>query len=132
VSFCAQGCYGSAADLVKDGFIDRKNVLVDDIILKRPDDDDMKELLSDKSLTKEFLNILSSWMRDAILVISNVHDGRLIHADRREDLRAFAGRFSFQELVRINSSVVNMHKMLADNLNIKLPLLIIGEQLWTK
>ena len=61
-----------------------------------------------------------------------VEDERLIHLDRISDLKQFVARHTFEELNALNQSIVKMHQLLADHLNIKLPLLIIGEQLWEK
>ena len=63
---------------------------------------------------------------------AGVNDERLIHLDRLADLKRFVGKFSFEELNALNTSITQMHQLLADNLNIKLPFMIIGEQLWEK
>ncbi len=132
LTYFAQGCFGTAKRLQEGQFINRKNELVDTFILGRPDDEAIKKVLKDKTATKELLDIILSWIRDAILAKASVEDARLVHLDRKDDLKGFARGFTFEELRNINKSVVNMCQLLADNLNIKIPLLIIGEQLWER
>ena len=132
IAYFAQGCLGAAKELTTNGFINRKNEFLDTVILSRPEDSCMKEILADKIKTKELLNVLFSWIRDCLLAKVGVEDGRLINLDRISDLKKFVDRYTFEELKTINQSVTKMYQLLADNLNIKLPLLIIGEQLWEK
>lgn len=132
LSHFSQGCMGTAQRLMEDGFYERKNAYLNAFILGRPDDNAVKQLLADKEQTKALLNLMSGWIRDAILQKANVNDERLIHLDRLDDLSRFTRKYSFTELNDINRSITKMHQLLAENLNIKLPLLIIGEQLWNK
>lgn len=129
-AYFAQGSLGAAKKLKKARFIDKKNGLIDEFILNRPQEASIKSLLAKKDETKTFLNVLLSWMRDALLTKAGVRDNRLIHMDRIDELNVFAKKYTFEELQALNESVVKMCRLLADNLNIKLPLLIIGEQLW--
>ncbi len=132
IAYYSQGCPGKAKKLSISGFIDKKNELLNTFVLSRPDDSAIKDVLADKRETKEFLDILLSWIRDCLLAKVGVEDERLIHLDRVGDLKQFSGRYTFEELKALSKSIINMHQLLADNLNIKLPLLIIGEQLWEK
>jgi DNA polymerase-3 subunit delta' len=132
VAYYSQGCLGTALKLSSNHFIDKKNEFIDTFILNRPQDSSIKEVLEDKEETKQFLDVLSSWIRDALLSKGGVENERLIHLDRIDDLNQFVKGATFEELTALNRSTVKMHQLLADNLNIKLPLLIIGEQLWEK
>ena len=129
-AYFAQGSLTVAKRLKEDRFVEKKNELIDEFVLNRPEDARMKGLLAKKDKTKSFLNILLSWMRDTLLVKAGVRDNRLIHRDRIDDLDVFVEKYTFEELKALNESIVKMCRLLADNLNIKLPLLIIGEQLW--
>lgn len=128
----SQGCPGTAQRLLDNGVVGYKDEVIGGFIFRRPGDEYLKETIADKERAKVFLNILFSWIRDVILVKSGIKDGRLIHWDRLEQLNLFAREYSFEQLNELNKSIVQMHKLLAENLNIKLPLLIIGEQLWEK
>jgi len=132
LAYFAQGCLGTAMKLKERQFVGKKNEFIDLFILNRPGDSQIKELLADKEQTREFLDILLSWIRDALMVKIDVENERLIHLDRVDDLNCFKHRYTFEELNELNKSIIKMKQLLADNLNIKLPLLIIGEQLWEK
>lgn len=128
----SEGCLGTARRLSAEGFFCYKNDIIDRFILAADSDAYVKKLLSDKEQTKVFLAVLLSWIRDALLVQARVEDARLIHKDRVSDLKLFQKRFSFDELNTLKSEVVNMNRLLADNLNIKIPVMVIKEQLWAK
>jgi len=132
LAYFAQGCLGTAMELREGQFVDKKNDLIDLFILNRPEDSQIKELLEEKEETKKFLDILLSWIRDALIAKVRAEQERLIHLDRAEDLNRFQQKYTFTELNELNKSIVKMRQLLSDNLNVKLPLLIIGEQLWEK
>ena len=129
-TYFAQGSFGAAKKLKESQFANQKNELINEFVLNRPQEPRIKSLLARKDETKVFLNVLLSWMRDALLTKAGVRDNRLIHIDRINDLNDFQKKYTFEELRALNESVIKMCQLLADNLNIKLPLLIIGEQLW--
>jgi len=132
IAYFSQGCLGMAIKLSMSGFIDKKNEFIDTFILSRPEEYRIKKVLAKKETAKKFLDILFSWIRDCLLVKVGVEDVRLIHLDRVDDLKQFVARYTFEELKALNESIIKMYQLLTDNLNIKLPLLIIGEQLWEK
>ncbi len=132
IAYFSQGCLGMAKKLSVNQFVNKKNELINMFILNRPEEETIKKITAEKGETKEFLDVLSSWMRDCLLAKVGVEDERLIHLDRISDLKQFVARHTFEELNALNQSIVKMHQLLADHLNIKLPLLIIGEQLWEK
>lgn len=132
LAYFAEGCPGEARRLKEDGIFERKRYIIDNFIFSEPDENFIKKILADKKKMKEFLDILSSWVRDSILAKSGMLDDRFIHCDRAEELREFQSRYSFDELKVLGDHIINMYKMLADNFNVKIPLLIIKEELWTR
>jgi DNA polymerase-3 subunit delta' len=132
LAYFAQGSVGAAMGLSERQFVDKKNELIDRFILNRPGELQIKELLEDEERIRELLDILLSWIRDALIAKAGGEHQRFIHLDRVDDLKRFMQRYTFMELDELNKSIVRMRQLLADNLNIKLPLLIIGEQLWGK
>lgn len=132
IAYFSQGCLGMAKKLNANQFVNKKNELINTFILNRPEEVTIKKIIAEREETKEFLDVLSSWMRDCLLAKVGVEDERLIHLDRISDLKQFVARHTFEELNALNQSIIKMHQLLADHLNIKLPLLIIGEQLWEK
>lgn len=125
----AEGSFGTAGNYLDRKLFEAKNVWISQFIYGNQPETFIKEYLQDKETTKEFLDILLSWIRDAILVQSGVSREQLIHLDRAEDVNRFAFQYRFDYLKEIYDEVVQAQKMLTENLNIKLPLLIIKEKL---
>jgi DNA polymerase-3 subunit delta' len=132
LSHLAQGSIGKALRLKEEDLWQRKNALLDEFLLSREPDVFIKKNLSEENEVREFIDLLLSWIRDAILIKSQVEDKRIVHLDRLEDLRKFSKLYSFEDLNNIFKAVVNTNKMLAENFNVKIPLLIIKELLWGK
>jgi DNA polymerase-3 subunit delta' len=127
-----EGCRGRARRLGEEKFFERKNQIINSFILIESNEYFVKTVLADKGKTRELLDVLMTWVRDAMLVKSGVSDERLIHRDRINDLKRFSRQFPFGELVELKKEIVNMYYMLSENLNIKIPLFIIKERLWAK
>jgi len=126
------GSLGLAIHLSKEGFFDIKNRWIDQFILGPEADQFIKNEFKSKETTRAFLEVLLSWIADALLVKSGVDDERLTHLDRIDDLRHFHHRFSMDQLYAMYEQIVPMFGMLADNFNMKMPLLILKESLWEK
>lgn len=133
LSTLAEGSLGTAQNYRKRGLFERKNHWISHFVFGPLDPDFAKNELKDKETTKEFLDVMLSWIRDATLIYSGVADSHLIHLDRRDELEQFARRYHFEDLADIYDEVILAQKMLADNLNLKLPLLIIKEKMsWAR
>lgn len=132
LAYYAEGSRGRARRLAEDQFFKRKNQIINSFILIESNDYFVKNILADKAKIRELLDVLLSWVRDAMLIKSGVSVDSLIHLDRLEDLRRFARQFPFGELTELKKEIVNMYFMLSENLNIKIPLFIIKERLWAK
>jgi DNA polymerase-3 subunit delta' len=129
LAYFTEGCLGKAVELKNSNAFDQKNVIIDKFIILNNSEDFLKKITTDKDKTKEFLDLLLSWLRDTLLIKTNVTDNRLIHLDRIADLEKFSKKYSFEELNSLYQDTVKTLKMLLDNLNVKMPLLIIKEQL---
>ncbi len=132
LAYFAEGCLGKARRFRENGFCAAKDEIIDRYILGREREALIKTIGADKAKTKEFLDVLLSWIRDCLLVQTGVQDTRLVHAGRIQELQNFQRRFSFQELSGIHRETVNACRLLTENLNVKIPLSIIGEMLWAK
>lgn len=130
LAYMAEGCPGKAQRLADDKVPSRKNAYIDQFLLSAHSEDFINTIAADKDRLKEFLHIVMSWFRDAILLKTHGEHKRLIHADRLDDLEDFAVRFTVDDLGILYRETVNAYKMVIDNLNVKLPLLILKEQLW--
>ncbi len=130
LSFLAEGCWGRARQLKEDKMGHRKNEIIDKFILPSREKDFARKVLADKHKVKAFLDILLSWTRDCLLVKAGAKDQSLVHADRAREIRDFQRRYSFEDLACLNAEIVKTCRLFAENLNVKIPLLIIEEMLW--
>ncbi len=133
----SEGVGGRARKLLENKFFDKRNEAVDQFIFSANNEIFLKKMASDKQLVKEFLEIFLSWIRDAILIKAGVNGDYLYHRDRFADLERFQENFTFGELDSLKTATIETSKLLADNLNVKIPLLLIRESLkkekvWTK
>ncbi len=129
LSFFSKGYWGEVSKLEENKFLARKNEMLEGFIAARDIDSFVKNTLEEKETTKEFLDVLVSWIRDAMLLKLDVDESMIIHADRLIDLKNFSQQYSFEHLNGVYEEIIHMYKQLSENLNIKLPLLIIKEKL---
>ncbi len=129
LAYFSEGCLGKAKKLKDDKIIERKNDIIDRFILSDGGEAFLKEILAEKDKTKEFLDILLCWVHDALLVKAQAAEENLINQDRVKDLNKFQLRHSFAELESLYEEIVKMCQWLDENLNLKMPLLIIKERL---
>jgi len=132
LAYFAQGCIGRAQKLNEDGLFDEKNRILDEFVFSYDSESYLKKILSDKIQTKKMLDIVLSWVHDAILLKTDAGEESLIHRDRTDDLKNFADKYSFEELRGIQKEIISANKLLADNLNVKMALSLIKERLWSK
>ena len=132
LSFFAHGSLGQARQLQHAGIFDKKNDVIERFLLKDDSEALLKEVLSSKEETKLFLDVLLSWVRDCCLLKSGVKKENLIHADRLKDLKDFESRMSLDELTQISAEVIKTYGLLAENFNLKVPLIIIKELIWAR
>jgi DNA polymerase-3 subunit delta' len=128
----AKGYLGLAKRLHEDGFIERKNELVDQFVFSTDAEGLVKDVLESKEKTKEFLDVLFSWVRDSILIKIGLSEEKIFNCDRLNDLKKFYVKYTFEQLNDIYNEITSMYKQLADNLNVKLSLLLIREKLWAR
>lgn len=130
ISFFAEGCLGKARELAGNDFLKRKNRYIDEFFFSPDSDALLKEVLAEKPVTKEFLMILISWVRDVILLKSSSDEKRLLHVDRLSDLRKESNVFTVAELSDIYKQFVKAVDLLNENLNVKMTLLIVKAALF--
>lgn len=132
LSFFTEGSLGKARKLQEENIFEKKNKMIDQFILSAESENFLKEISGNFSQTKLLLDILLSWMRDCLLLNVKVEDRRMTHYDRLKELKNFQERFTFEQLKDMYEQIVETKKMLDENLNIKIPLLILKETIWTK
>ncbi len=85
-----------------------------------------------KRKTKEVLDILLMWLRDLLILKTNGSETHLVHADRLKDLKKYEARYSFEEITELTREIVKAATLLAENLNVKIALSLMKENLWRK
>jgi DNA polymerase-3 subunit delta' len=129
LAYFSEGCLGKAQRYRAEKFFDRKNEMIDHFILSKSDDRYTKKILQEKETTKEFVDVLLSWIHDSLLIKVGLKETHVINRDRFPELQRFQSRYAFDELCDLNRETVRMAKLLSENLNIKIPLMIIKEKL---
>jgi DNA polymerase-3 subunit delta' len=129
LAYVSEGCLGRAKGLKEAGVLENRDGIIEQFILGGNRETFLKKVAVDKKETKEFLDILLSWVRDCVLLKLGVGAQSLIHRGRVGELNNFQKRHSFQELELLRDEIVKTCRLLADNLNVKISLSIIGEML---
>ncbi len=126
----SEGCRGKAYDLWNKEFLKTKNAAIDQFLQGTITDADLKTLASDTQEGKDVLSILMSWCRDIFLLKAGAGEERMVHADRLSDLKRYAAHYTDEHLKEILQTIVRTRKMVDDNFNVKIPLMLLKEQLW--
>lgn len=129
LAYLSGGCWGRAQNLKEGGILENRDEIIEQFILGGNRETVLKKVTVDKEKTKEFLDVLLIWVRDCFLLKLGVEADRLIYQGRVGELSRFQKRYSFQELESLRDEIVKACRLLADNLNVKIPLSIIGEML---
>ena len=132
IGFFAQGCLGRALNLYQTKFLERKNEIIDQLILRKDSENYLKAVLSDKEKIPEVLTVLLYWFRDLLLLKQNVEDVYLAHMDRMADLKKLVSQYSFAQLNTIIETVMNTFRLLEENLNTKIALTLLREKIWVR
>jgi len=132
LAYYSQGSLGRARHLAEEKFFERKNEALDALVCSPESEDYLKEILSDKEKTKEVLDILLMWLRDLLILKTNGSETHLVHADRLKDLKKYEARYSFEEITELTREIVKAATLLAENLNVKIALSLMKENLWRK
>ncbi len=129
LAYLSEGCLGRAKTLKEVWILENRDEIIEQFILGGNRETVLKKVIVDKKKTKEFLDVLLIWVRDCFLLKLGVEADRLIYQGRVGELSRFQKRYSFQELEGLRDEIVKACRLLADNLNVKIPLAIIGEML---
>lgn len=129
LAYLSEGCLKRAKDLKEVGILENRDEIIEQFILGGNRETVLKKVTADKKTTKEFLDVLLIWVRDCFLLKLGVDEERLVYQGRVGELSRFQKKYSFQELEGLRDEIVKACRLLADNLNVKIPLSIIGEML---
>ncbi len=132
LTYLSEGNLGKAQHFIHGGFLDRKNEIIDNLLFQRNNDLYLKEVLTDKDRTKELLSVLLTCVRDLFLLKLGVPQDQMIHQDRMSALLELETRLSRERLVEILKQTTKALKMLEENLNIKIPMILLKEKIWAR
>ena len=103
--------------------------MIDGIILSPQNEPFLKKILQDKNEIKVLLEVLMSWVRDCLLLKIGVSTQRLVHQKRLHDVDHFTQKHSLKDLESVKGDIIKAFYLLKENLNMKIPLLLIKEKL---
>ncbi|HPN88825.1 MAG TPA: DNA polymerase III subunit [Candidatus Omnitrophota bacterium] len=132
LAYYTQGCQGRVRVLEEQNIFERKDALLDQFISFEKFVGTSEKITEEKDEIKEILEVLLSWIRDAVLLKLHAPVDDLVHIDRLSDLEKFTNERTFQELEEIYQHIKTTMKLLGENLNVKIPLLVLKERLWEK
>ncbi len=124
-----EGGVARARRLSEEGFPARKNEIIDKMIFSRDNDAYIKTITGDKERTREVLEVLLTWFRDLFLWRRGAGEEALIHADRTGDVRRCASMYSPRHLDAVLREIVEALRMGRENLNMKIPLMVLRERI---
>ncbi len=125
----AGGCPAIARKLHENGFLKRKNAAIDELLFGGGNEAYWKKVLGDKGELREALQVLLGLLRDMLLLKAGMPESGLLHADRAEELRQWASRYSFVDLAELVRETVEATRTLEENLNVKIAFALIREKL---
>ena len=128
----SQGSLTQAKKMHTQKMVQKKNEIIDNIFYLRQSEAFLKKVSADRLETKQTLDVILSWMRDALMLKAGADGNQLIHADRLEDIREFQKNRSWEELNAFYDEIVNVGQLFWDNLNIKVALRLLKEKIWEK
>lgn len=128
----AEGCTGRARRLKEEDFVRRKNEMIDNMVFQANNDPYLKKILTDKEQSKRLLDVLLSWYRDLLVLKAGGGTQHVVNSDRREDLQRAGPRHTFEQLKDIMTEIVKTRRMLGENLNVKIPLILLREKIWAR
>ena len=124
----ARGSLGQAAGLAE-GFMARRDAVIDQFILGRPQYDFIKARTEDKESAREFLDIVLTFFRDVAFVQRGVGPEHMIHTDRMAALQQMAAALTPPEVERICTGVISAIRGMRENLNIRLSVMLLKEMM---
>ncbi|MCR4337007.1 MAG: DNA polymerase III subunit delta' [Candidatus Omnitrophica bacterium] len=128
----SQGYPGRAVELYRGGIFDRKNEMIDNIVLQRENGAYLKKILGNQEKVKETLNLLLSWFRDLMVLKSGAQETRIVHRDRLAELLELKSQYSFHQLEEIVDQITNAMNMLMENFNVKIAFTLLQEKIWVR
>jgi DNA polymerase-3 subunit delta' len=129
LAYFTEGSLGKSLRLKDGDIIAQKNAAIDNFLLKERQNFEQVLRQNKLALCQDF-NILASWFRDLYLLKAGVSQDEVINLDRKEELLKKTDRYSFADLDEILDSLSRAFFYLESNINVKLLLSNLKEEIW--
>lgn len=128
LAYFSEGRIGRALRLKEGDFLGEKNKVIDAFcVLGKPGLEDTS--LKNRQDLRIQLNILATWFRDIYLIKIGMPYSQIINLDRKAELLMFMNRYSFTELDQTLNLISDSLFCLEQNVNIKLLLSNLREDI---
>ncbi len=128
LAYFSEGRIGRALRLKDTDILREKNGIIDAFtLIRRPGPGKLS--IENKNNVRVQLNILAAWFRDIYLIKIGTPYSELINLDRKEELLRLTSRYAFMDLHEIFNSLSNSLLYLERNINIKLLLSNLREDI---
>jgi len=128
LAYYCEGRIGRALKLKDTDILREKNLVIDAFTLVRRSGQD-KPSIENRNNARAHLNIVAGWFRDMYLIKIGAPYRELINLDRKEELLRLIQRYTFTDLYEIFNSISNSLFYLERNVNIKLLLSNLREDI---
>ena len=132
LAYFAEGCPGRIAPEDRREIFRRRNEAVDQFIFAQNEDRYLKSVLADPVRAAEMVRFLFCWFKDLWMLKADLPPGRIINADRLEDLNRQKALHTFEDLEAILFDIVRVKIALDENFNVKIPLVLLKEKIWKR
>lgn len=119
LAYFSEGSIGRALSLKETDILRQKNRIIDELVVQKTTGQDYS-WLENKEYLRYSLNILASWFRDVYLIKIGSPHAQLINFDRKDDLLRLMSEFSFVDLDGILNYISDALLYLEQNINAKL------------
>lgn len=130
--YFSEGCISQAIKLRDGGFLESKNEIIDRFVLRQADDAFLKNILSDKDKTRTALQVILSWFRDLLVLKAGGVSQHVCHFDRYDELSKLGPMYSGEKISAIIDEAIEALALLGENLNVKIPLIVLREKIWAR
>ncbi len=125
----ADGCLGKTRKLIKKDIILFKHKVLQETLNNRNNDPFLKDLASNPAEAAEALHLLMSFFRDIVLIKCGVERTETLNQDEFPQMERFLRR-GVDDLSAIIRRIVQTKKLLEEQLNIRMSLSLLREDLW--
>jgi DNA polymerase-3 subunit delta' len=129
LSFSCEGRLGESLRQKDTNILREKNQILNEFLNLSGKGYFTEQIFEEKDKQKQLLLILMQWFRDMMLLKSGVDASGIINIDRKNDLLKLKERYSLEELSAALNDIIETHKLLEQNLNVKISLSLLREKL---